>query len=97
MFCPSQLVYYDSTWNSVTPTGVNSSQMGLSGYLEWLEEHENIDVPNYENNLKKVILDDHTNEIDKLADKFIASCHEKFKLEKQESYRRFKEMMARSM
>jgi hypothetical protein len=28
---------------------------------------------------------------------FIASCHEKFILEKQESYRRFQEMMARSM
>ncbi|KAG6493583.1 hypothetical protein ZIOFF_048575 [Zingiber officinale] len=28
------------------------------------------------------------NEIDRLAEKFIASCHEKFRLEKQESYRR---------
>jgi hypothetical protein len=28
---------------------------------------------------------------------FIANCHEKFILEKQESYRRFQAMMARSM
>ncbi|XP_047961524.1 uncharacterized protein LOC125206294 [Salvia hispanica] len=38
-----------------------------------------------------------SNEIDRLADLFIADCHEKFKLEKQESYRLFQEMMARSV
>ena len=37
------------------------------------------------------------NEIDKLAELFIADCHEKFKLEKQDSDRRFHEMMARGM
>ncbi|KAK4749885.1 hypothetical protein SAY87_027334 [Trapa incisa] len=37
------------------------------------------------------------NEIDQLADLFIAKCHEKFILEKQESDRRFNEMLARSM
>ncbi|CAL9152560.1 unnamed protein product [Musa hybrid cultivar] len=37
------------------------------------------------------------NEIDRLAEKFIASCYEKFRLEKQESYRRYQEMLARSM
>lgn len=54
---------------------------GLSGYLEWLEEkdrgHNNGE---YE--------EECVNEIDKLADKFIAKCHEKFMLEKEESYRR---------
>ncbi|PSS13812.1 30S ribosomal protein [Actinidia chinensis var. chinensis] len=55
----------------------------LSGYLQWLEE--------------KVPENHHKNEIDRLADTFIASCHEKFRLEKQESYRRFQEMMARSV
>ncbi|CAJ1909108.1 unnamed protein product [Sphenostylis stenocarpa] len=37
------------------------------------------------------------NEIDVLAEMFIANCHEKFRLEKQESDRRFQEMLARSM
>ncbi|KAI7998730.1 hypothetical protein LOK49_LG10G02982 [Camellia lanceoleosa] len=80
--------YYDSTWNSIIATeydGVAESQ--LSGYLHWLEEkvHE------------KSSGGDHMNEIDKLADMFIANSHEKFMLEKQESYRRFQEMMARSV
>ncbi|KAK8563322.1 hypothetical protein V6N13_007715 [Hibiscus sabdariffa] len=58
----------------------------LSGYLEWLEE-------------KKVNSSGETdmNDIDKLAEMFIADCYEKFRLEKQESYRRFQEMMARSV
>ncbi|CAN8298483.1 unnamed protein product [Cochlearia groenlandica] len=33
------------------------------------------------------------NEIDKLADKFIANCHEKFMLEKVDSYRRSQDML----
>uniref|UniRef100_A0A453D3V6 Uncharacterized protein n=1 Tax=Aegilops tauschii subsp. strangulata TaxID=200361 RepID=A0A453D3V6_AEGTS len=37
------------------------------------------------------------NEIDKLAEKFIARFHAKFLLEKQESYRRYQEMIARSI
>lgn len=88
--------YYDSTWNSVLSTeqtgeataaaaasAGDSSQ--LSGYLQWLEEkvHDNSDKD--------------INDIDKLAEMFIASSHEKFQLEKQESARRFQEMMARSM
>ncbi|KAI3772552.1 hypothetical protein L6452_03740 [Arctium lappa] len=77
--------YYDSTWNSyVGHETVSESK--LSGYLHWLEERNK---------------DDHgvdeIDEIDILADKFIAHCHEKFRLEKQESYRRFQEMMARSI
>lgn len=37
------------------------------------------------------------NDIDKLADMFIANSHERFRLEKVESYRRFQEMLARSV
>ncbi|KAF5195568.1 cotton fiber protein [Thalictrum thalictroides] len=81
--------YYDSTWNATLVEGEDYGQDGLgpqlSGYLQWLEEK----VP--ENCTEDV------DEIDKLADKFIASCHEKFRLEKQESYRRYQEMLARSM
>ena len=58
----------------------------LSGYLHWLEEKVS-NSPTKED----------TNEIDQLADMFIANCHEKFRLEKVESYRRFQEMMARSV
>ncbi|KVI12077.1 uncharacterized protein LOC112505277 [Cynara cardunculus var. scolymus] len=77
--------YYDSTWNSyVGHETVTESQ--LSGYLHWLEEKNKGD--------RGV---DEIDEIDLLADKFIANCHEKFRLEKQESYRRFQEMMARSI
>ncbi|VFQ73950.1 unnamed protein product [Cuscuta campestris] len=36
------------------------------------------------------------NDIDRLADMFIADSHERFRLEKVESYRRFQEMLARS-
>lgn len=57
----------------------------LSRYLKWLEEKGNREQ------------ESSCNEIDKLADMFIANCHEKFRLEKQESYRRFQEMMARSV
>lgn len=35
-------------------------------------------------------------EIDRLADNFIASFHESFQLEKQRSYRQYQEMLARS-
>ncbi|XP_052173618.1 uncharacterized protein LOC127788945 [Diospyros lotus] len=101
-WCSSHL-YYDATWSSIIGAGVEEDGCGcdgdqdhhqsqLSGYLQWLEErrvHE-----------KSAAAGDHhhhPNDIDKLADVFIASCHEKFRLEKQESYRRFQEMMARSI
>ncbi|GAV63944.1 DUF761 domain-containing protein [Cephalotus follicularis] len=87
---PETHLYYDSTWNSIISTeqcedGVESQ---LSGYLQWLEEKKV-----HENSLGEQDI----NEIDRLADMFIANCHEKFRLEKQESYRRFQEMLARSM
>lgn len=92
---PNSHIYYDASWNAVVPTTTTSSAAppittsdyqepdGLSRYLEWLEEKGNQESS--------------SNEIDKLADLFIANCHEKFRLEKQESYRRFQEMMARSV
>ncbi|KAF3327618.1 Cotton fiber expressed protein [Carex littledalei] len=57
-------------------------------YLQWLEERESAET---------VMTETDMNEIDRLAEEFIASCHEKFLLEKQESYRRYEEMMARSI
>ncbi|KAG8501192.1 hypothetical protein CXB51_003295 [Gossypium anomalum] len=81
-------LYYDSTWNSVISTEQcddDRVEAELSGYLQWLEEKK---VNGAETDM---------NEIDKLAEIFIADCYEKFRLEKQESYRRFQEMMARSM
>ncbi|PIM97159.1 hypothetical protein CDL12_30373 [Handroanthus impetiginosus] len=84
-------VYYDSNWKSAVPTTsfdynvMEDEPNELSKYLEWLEEKGHHDE------------DAAINEIDKLADLFIANCHEKFRLEKQESYRRFQEMMARSV
>ncbi|KAJ1396030.1 hypothetical protein SESBI_32859 [Sesbania bispinosa] len=65
----------------------------LAGYLRWLEEKKVQDGDN-----KGTTNDEQEiNEIDMLAEMFIANCHEKFKLEKQESDRRFQEMLARSM
>lgn len=79
--------YYDSTWNSMIPTDQEGNDdmepVVLSGYLQWLEEKENDDGA--------------SDNIDRLAEKFIESCHEKFRLEKQESYRRYQEMLARSL
>ncbi|CAH8390188.1 unnamed protein product [Eruca vesicaria subsp. sativa] len=63
-----------------------------SEYFEWLEEEEVDETCN--------INDDHNVgdvDIDRLADMFIASCHEKFLLEKVESYRRYQEMLERSL
>ncbi|KAI7991447.1 hypothetical protein LOK49_LG12G02993 [Camellia lanceoleosa] len=84
-------VYYDSTWNSIVSKDCDDiAESELPGYLQWLEEkvvHKNSGGADDINEI----------EIDKLADMFITSCHEKFMLEKQESYRRFQEMMARSV
>ncbi|XAR70027.1 hypothetical protein NMG60_11001842 [Bertholletia excelsa] len=85
-------LYYDSTWNSVISTECEDmGDSGLSGYLQWLEEKK---VHRHESSTDN---NEDINEIDKLADMFIANCHEKFMLEKQESYRRFQEMLARSV
>lgn len=99
---PNSHIYYDASWNAVVPTTTSAAAVvptdhtkttsfcdyqesdGLSKYLEWLEQKGNHQESS-------------SNEIDKMADLFIANCHEKFRLEKQESYRRFQEMMARSV
>ncbi|XP_042465084.1 uncharacterized protein LOC122047711 isoform X1 [Zingiber officinale] len=60
-------------------------EMSLAGHLEWVED-----------DLEALGEEDGENEIDQLAEKFIASCHEKFRLEKEESYRRYQEMLERS-
>ncbi|KAJ0989777.1 hypothetical protein J5N97_008133 [Dioscorea zingiberensis] len=90
-FDMSHAAYYDSTWNSVISTDqdgnedMDQQQQQLSGYLSWLEEESSEALPT----------NDDAGEIDRLAEKFIARCHEKFRLEKQESYRRYQEMLAR--
>ncbi|VVB13493.1 unnamed protein product [Arabis nemorensis] len=60
----------------------------LSSYLRQLEDDEEEDEEGKEVRMM--------NEIDKLADMFIANCHEKFMLEKVDSYRRFQDMLNRS-
>lgn len=65
----------------------------LSGYLEWLE-HKNVEDAE---GVRNVAADDEEDDIDHLADMFIANCHEKFLLEKVESYRRFQEMLERGL
>ncbi|KAL1293551.1 hypothetical protein HN51_054203 [Arachis hypogaea] len=86
-------------WNTVLPSekqqqqevvGENFHDLDLAGYLQWLEEK-----PHHggeEDQSSKEI-----NEIDLMAEMFIANCHEKFRLEKQESDRRFQEMLARGL
>ncbi|KAK8496708.1 hypothetical protein V6N12_037184 [Hibiscus sabdariffa] len=89
--CTATRSYHDSTWDSVVSAEQceeDTVETELSGYLQWLEEKKANGNSTAEADL---------NEIDKLAEMFIANCHEKFRLEKQESYRRFQEMMARSM
>nr|CAD1822949.1 unnamed protein product [Ananas comosus var. bracteatus] len=81
--------YYDSAWTSIISTELECGDEPISGYLQWLEEKNSggsgtADV-------------EELNEIDRLAEKFIEMFHEKFRLEKQESYRRYQEMMARSI
>ncbi|KAI3412245.1 uncharacterized protein J3R85_017618 [Psidium guajava] len=61
----------------------------LSRYLRWLEEKAFEDSGDGNDNS--------INNIDKLAEMFIEMGHEKFRLEKQESDRSFKEMMVRSL
>ncbi|KAL3715847.1 hypothetical protein ACJRO7_007580 [Eucalyptus globulus] len=91
-------LYYDSTWNCSIPTSEapaaeceDEGESQLSGYLQWLEEKNKAKASGSFAELNNA------NEIDELADVFIAQCHEKFILEKQESDRRFQEMLARGI
>ncbi|KAL6844409.1 hypothetical protein ACP4OV_026082 [Aristida adscensionis] len=97
---------------AVTPADGNGGGGGedeYCGYLCWLEEEEKT-TPGADEDIGEVDVvdaaaaggsDDNNgaamNEIDRLAESFIARCHAKFLLEKQESYRRFQEMIARSV
>lgn len=68
----------------------------LAGYLQWLEE--NVHDDDGENNvIGTTNYEKEINKIDMLAEMFIANCHEKFRLEKQDSDRMFQEMLARSL
>ncbi|XP_010516434.1 PREDICTED: uncharacterized protein LOC104792089 [Camelina sativa] len=73
--------------------GEEDEDSQLSGYLEWLEHKKVEDAEEISN----VAAHDEEDDIDHLADMFIANCHEKFLLEKVESYRRFQEMLERSL
>ncbi|MCD9560655.1 hypothetical protein HAX54_019384 [Datura stramonium] len=92
--CSTGHVYYDSNWNSIISIACDESE--LSEYLQWLEEKANCEENN-NNNSNNNNNNNNGNDIDKLADMFIANCHERFRLEKVESYRRFQEMLARSV
>ncbi|XP_062185112.1 uncharacterized protein LOC133888767 [Phragmites australis] len=94
---------YESTWNAVVPApaavegGRGDGTAEYCGYLCWLVEEVPDEVLVVEEAGEDVDGVNGVNEIDRLAEKFIARCHAKFLLEKQESYRRYQEMMARSM
>uniref|UniRef100_A0A1J3DIP1 Cotton fiber protein n=1 Tax=Noccaea caerulescens TaxID=107243 RepID=A0A1J3DIP1_NOCCA len=86
---------YDSTWESMHSSesmdvrdddGEFQEPPQLSRYLRELEGK----VKDGEEEGKEMVM---MNEIDKLADLFIANCHEKFLLEKVDSYRRFQETL----
>ncbi|KAG2262932.1 hypothetical protein Bca52824_070011 [Brassica carinata] len=89
---------YDSTWESMYSTepmeclGADEDESQepsqLSSYLKQLEDDKVNDGKAEEGKELKMM-----NEIDKLADMFIACSHEKFMLEKVDSYRRFQEML----
>lgn len=92
-FPASHLYYYDPTWNSMIsmePAEDSAGDSQLSKYLEWLEEKG----PGEEPDDGSTVHEGCTDEIDKLADMFIAKCHKMFVLEKQESDRRLQEMIA---
>ena len=82
--------YYDPTWNMVIPAELQLQP--IARYLEWHDEERQIEDDDDEEEDA-----DSWNEIDNLAERFIARCHERFMLEKQESYRRYQEMLARSL
>uniref|UniRef100_A0A0D9WAU8 Uncharacterized protein n=1 Tax=Leersia perrieri TaxID=77586 RepID=A0A0D9WAU8_9ORYZ len=101
--------YHDdeSAWNVVVPAeaATAAEMVGADddgddcGYLCWLEEETSAAAGEGEFGGGDGDGDgnDAMNEIDRLAENFIARCHAKFLLEKQESYRRYQEMMARSI
>lgn len=88
---------YDSTWESMHSTESMDDDdddiqepSQLSSYLKQLEDDKVIDTKEEKEEGKEMKM---MNEIDKLADMFIAYSHEKFMLEKVDSYRRFQETL----
>uniref|UniRef100_A0ACD5UG16 Uncharacterized protein n=1 Tax=Avena sativa TaxID=4498 RepID=A0ACD5UG16_AVESA len=92
--------YSAAVWNAAATEGeeevvevCDDDETAECGYLCWLEEEE--EKPGEEDAGEGDVA---VNEIDRLAEKFIARFHAKFLLEKQESYRRYQqEMIARSI
>ncbi|XP_013609638.1 PREDICTED: uncharacterized protein LOC106316309 [Brassica oleracea var. oleracea] len=96
---------YDSTWESMHSTefidGLGDDvgdeiqePSQLSSYLKQLEDDKAKDGKEEEEEEEEEGKEmKMMNEIDKLADMFIAYSHEKFMLEKVDSYRRFQEML----
>ena len=82
--------YYDPTWNMVIPAELQLQP--IARYLEWHDEERQMEDDDDDEEDG-----DSCHEIDNLAERFIARCHERFMLEKQESYRRYQEMLARSL
>ncbi|CAN6453986.1 unnamed protein product [Victoria cruziana] len=85
------LFYYDSSWNSIFPPAD-----------DFEAEEDELDAPaavckTTAAGKPAAGSTEATDEIDRMADMFIASFHERFRLEKQESYRRFQEMLARGV
>ncbi|RLM64811.1 hypothetical protein C2845_PM16G23200 [Panicum miliaceum] len=96
----------ESAWNAVVPApagvaggGEDGTAAEYCGYLRWLEEEmsdEVLVVEEEEEEEEDVVVGG--NEIDMLAEKFIARCRANFLLEKQESYdRRCQEIIGRSI
>ncbi|XP_062199768.1 uncharacterized protein LOC133902188 [Phragmites australis] len=81
--------YNDPSWSTAIPAELQPPP--IAGYLEWPDEEDQLEQEDEEED------GDDCNEIDRLAESFIARCHERFMLEKQESYRRYQEMLARSL
>ncbi|TKW32434.1 hypothetical protein SEVIR_2G168400v4 [Setaria viridis] len=84
--------YYDPSWNTVIPAELQLPP--IARYLEWPDEEHQMEDDDEDDGEED---GGGCNEIDSLAERFIARCHERFMLEKQESYRRYQEMLARSL
>jgi hypothetical protein len=92
---------YESVWNAVV---VPAATGEYCGYLRWLEEEMPDEVGVVEEEEEVVVEEEDDgvtsgggNEIDRLAEQFIARCRANLLLEKQESYDRRQEMIARSL
>jgi hypothetical protein len=101
---------YDSAWTwsaVVVPAaapgsidgGTAAAAGGYCGYLRWLEEEmpDEVVVVEEDDEGEEDADAGGGNEIDRLAEQFIARCRANFLLEKQESYDRCQEMIARSL